>query len=154
MENRIRLTDHFFLDEFEKSEKAVELKINNSIPPNLQRSILRLAQAAEEIRGRLGGATMLISSGYRCITLNRAIGSSDKSAHTRGLAIDFIAPKFGTPYQICMALAKDPTIEFDQLIYEGTWVHFSIDPRMRRELLTKPKGHGDDYIRGIKGDAV
>jgi putative chitinase len=31
---------------------------------------------------------------------------------------------------------KNAGIQFDQLIEEGSWVHASFDPRMRRELLT------------------
>ena len=41
---------------------------------------------------------------------------------------------------MCRAVAGSQ-LAFDQLIEEGTWVHISFDPRMRRQVLTKrPEG--------------
>ena len=102
--------------------------------------IARLKQTAEgmeEVRDLLGGKPILISSGYRSLAVNRALGSSDTSAHVKGYAVDFICPAFGSPLAICKALSKSKGFEFDQLIEEkGQWVHISFDPRMRREVLT------------------
>jgi putative chitinase len=100
----------------------------------------------------LGNNSIRISSGYRCLDLNRAIGSSDLSAHVLGYAVDFTCPTFGTPKEVANKIAESP-IKFDQLIYEGGnggWIHLSIDPRNRRELLTATfKGGKAFYTVGI-----
>jgi len=67
------------------------------------------------------------------------LGSKDTSAHVLGFACDFICPAFGTPLEICKAIEASG-IRFDQLIEEGTWVHLSIDPRMRQQVLTMRNG--------------
>ena len=108
-----------------------------------------LAATLEQIRSLLGNNFIRISSGYRSLALNRAIGSGDSSAHVLGYAVDFTCPKFGTPKEVANKIAESP-IKFDQLIYEGTWVHLSIDPRNRRELLTAHfKNDKATYSKGI-----
>jgi hypothetical protein len=72
-----------------------------------------------------------VTSGYRCYALNRALRSKDTSDHIRMQAVDWSAPSFGTPYEICKALA--PLIDrivIGQLIHEcpapgRLWVHTS-----------------------------
>ena len=109
-----------------------------------------LAATLEQVRSLLDNNSIRISSGFRCLELNRAIGSGDLSAHTLGYAVDFTCPKFGTPKEVANKIAESP-IKFDQLIYEGTWVHLSVDPRNRREVLTAHFGKGKtSYTKGIE----
>jgi hypothetical protein len=96
----------------------------------------------EQVRTELGQVPILISSGYRCPALNKAVGGATQSAHVAGRAVDFTAPRFGTPLIICQHLAKS-TLPFDQLIYENThgitWVHLGIAEEKvapRRQVLT------------------
>jgi hypothetical protein len=92
---------------------------------------------------------MHISSGYRCLALNRVLRSSDSSAHVRGRAADFDAPEYGPPVDICRSIyASD--IRYDQLIYEHTWVHIGwarAGSAPRRETLTLMRG--GTYAHGI-----
>jgi hypothetical protein len=46
---------------------------------------------------------------------------------------------------------KQGAIDFDQLIYEVTWVHISRDPQLREERLTHPTTGG--YLDGIVNTA-
>jgi len=64
-----------------------------------------------------------VNSSYRCLELNRLIGSSDGSQHVQGLAAD-ITSSFGTPEEIMKFLFS---IKFpaDQCFCEGTWLHYS-----------------------------
>ena len=79
----------------------------------------------EKVRAFLG-KPISVSSWYRCLQLNREIGSKDTSQHTKAEAVDFICPAFGTPTDICKLLvANKDLIRFDQLILEHTWVHIS-----------------------------
>jgi hypothetical protein len=136
------LTEHFTLEEFTRSDKARELRINNTPAPTIVANLRRLAKFNELVRLELKGAAMVISSGYRCPALNRAVGGAANSAHLDGLACDFKAPAFGTPMAICQALERS-TLQFDQLIYErvggAVWVHLGIAAEgktPRRQVLT------------------
>ena len=148
----MKLTDHFNLNEFTASQTATRHGINNTPSQVATERLRMLATTLEQVRSLLGNNSIRISSGYRCLDLNRAIGSSDLSAHVLGYAVDFTCPAFGTPKEVANKIAESP-IKFDQLIYEGGnggWIHLSIDPRNRRELLTATfKGGKAFYTVGI-----
>lgn len=136
------ITEHFTLEEFTRSDKARILSIDNTPTPSVVANLRRLARFDELVRLELNGAAMVISSGYRCPALNRAVGGAGNSAHLDGLANDFIAPAFGTPMEICQKLDKS-YLQFDQLIYErvgsAVWVHLGIaaeGTKPRRQVLT------------------
>ena len=49
-----------------------------------------------------------------------------RKSHPRGLAMDFTAPAFGTPLEVCRAIAASE-IDFDQVIHEfGAWCHLGV----------------------------
>ena len=77
---------------------------------------------------------IIISSGYRSPAVNRAVGGAATSAHTKGWAVDFICPGFGSPVQVVEKL-KSSDLIFDQIIEEGTWVHISFAPTMRKQVM-------------------
>ena len=145
----MKLSEHFSLDEFTASETALRKGIDNTPPPAVTEKLRMLAATLEQVRSLLGNNFIRISSGYRSKELNRAIGSGDSSAHVLGYAVDFTCPIFGTPKEVANEIAKS-AIKFDQLIYEGTWIHLSVDPRNRREVLTATFKNGKAYYsRGI-----
>lgn len=133
----MNLTEHFTLAEMTASTTAIRLAIDNRAPAPVIENLRKTAHILEQVRTLLAGAVM-VSSGYRSAALNRAVGGAGSSAHLQGLAADFTCRKFGVPYEICEAIEKSE-IEFEQLIFEGTWVHISA-PRAgaiaRREVLT------------------
>ena len=136
-----RLTIHFTLEEFVFSQTATRRGIDNTPPPEAVDNLMRVARMLEDVRDLLGGIPVLVSSGYRSPQLNAVIaGSSPTSAHMAGLAADFIAPGFGSPKEICLAIAG-AGLEFDQVIHEfGRWVHLELAPEdrvPRRQLLSK-----------------
>jgi hypothetical protein len=146
------LTDHFTLAEMVASQTAARHGIDNTPPPAIIANLQRTAQMLERVRVVLGSKPILISSGYRSPTLNAAVGGVSTSAHTQGLAADFICPGFGSPIEICRKLMVSG-LDFDQLIQEGTWVHIGLaadGKRPRRELLTAHFGpHGATYSGGV-----
>ena len=145
----MKLSMNFALDEFTASQTATRQGIKNTPSTAVVENLRMLAATLEQVRSLLGNHSIRISSGYRCLALNRAIGSGDTSAHVLGYAVDFTCPGFGTPKEVANKIAESP-IKFDQLIYEGTWVHLSIDPRNRREVLTAHFGKGKtSYTKGI-----
>lgn len=145
-----KLSPHFALSEFLRSETAARLGIDNTPAPEILHALQRNAECLEDVR-RLLGVPMHISSGYRSLVLNRAIGSKDSSAHVDGRAVDFDAPQFGSPLNICHRIVASD-ITFDQLIFEHTWVHIAW-PKAgtipRRQVLTLMPG--GTYATGIVG---
>lgn len=130
------LSPHFSLEEMTQSQTASRLGLDNTPSPEVVEQLKITAQCLEGVRTLLG-KPMLVSSGYRSPEVNTAVGSvAPKSAHIYGYAADFIAPGFGSPADVCRAIAASSLI-FDQLLAEGTWVHISFDPRMRRQVMTK-----------------
>jgi zinc D-Ala-D-Ala carboxypeptidase len=138
----MNLTEHFTLDELTVSETAARKGIDNDPPPAVLERLKYTARGLEHIRLILG-VPLIITSGYRSPALNAEVGGSNNSQHTRGEAADFIAPRFGTPLEVCNALTASD-VRFDQLIWEGGWVHVSFtDARTpRREILTWKRGQG------------
>lgn len=129
------LTKHFTLDEFLVSQVAMRKGISNEPTKIVLDNLKKLADTLELIRDVLDGSAITINSGYRSPKLNFAIGGAKTSAHVFGCAADFICPAYGTPRQVADTIANSG-IKFDQLICEGTWVHISIDPKMRGEYLS------------------
>lgn len=151
------LSPHFALAEYLVSETAARRGIDN-VPRDqvILDNLRRTAAAMEEVREILGRNAITVTSGYRCPRLNALIGGSANSAHMQGLATDFIAPRFGVPYDICRALtAHVIRMGIDQLIYEHTWVHVGFrDGPPRHEVKTLVAGN--QYRPGIilRGSAL
>lgn len=150
----MNLSTHFTLDEFIQSDTAERMGINNSLPPELGDNAIGTAAMLERIRAYLveksgRNIPIIITSGYRCPQLNRAIGSGDTSDHRKAMAADFRAPEFGTPLEVCKALAPVVSVlGVGQIIYEHSWVHVStrIPDKLINRIITVS---GRDYIPGI-----
>ena len=126
----IYLTPHFTLEELTASDTADELGISNAATPEVRDRLAQLAGKLEDIRSLLGAKPVMVSSGYRCPQLNKAIGGAETSAHLYGCAADFIVPEFGDPYKICCYLTQLEGFLYDQLINEegggARWVHIGL----------------------------
>ena len=130
-----QLTEHFSLEELTHSDIALRKGLDNTPNAETIANLTELALVLEQVRDLLG-VSIHINSGYRSAKVNAAVGSKETSAHRQGFAADFIAPQFGDPQEICHRI-MDSTIGYDQLIYEfQSWVHISVDPRMRQMNLT------------------
>lgn len=153
--------DHFSIDDMQRSNMAHERGIENSIPPELMESALLTLAMMERIRAKLcslAGRDIPISpsSGYRCPELNWAVrrpkagpGRDASGDHPKAAAMDWCAPRFGTPRQVCEALAPYVSeLGIGQLIYEGIWVHTSRLPQANpvNRIITKV---ADGYAVGI-----
>lgn len=139
-----QLSPHFTLEEMTLSQTASRLGLDNTPSTAVLENLKSTALRMEAVRSLLN-QPILVSSGYRSTAVNAAVGGVADSAHVQGWAVDFIAPGFGDPLDICKAIAAT-NLEFDQVIQEGTWVHISFAPAMRRQLLTK---EGPGYAAGI-----
>lgn len=130
----MQLSAHFTLAEFTLSETAARMGVDNTLPDDLLPAAIATAEMLERIREFLGVRAgkvcrMPITSGYRCMSLNLAVGSSSTSDHPWARAADWSSPDFGRVIEVCRALAPNvSTLGIGQLIYENpspgrVWVH-------------------------------
>lgn len=137
----MKLSKHFALAEFTRSDTAARLKIANAPTPEHLTSLVKLAAALERVRALFGGRPIRITSAYRNPSVNRAVGGVPTSDHAQGWAADFHVDGLT---DLDAARAIDASgLAFDQLIYEpGRCVHLSVAPRMRGERLTQRRLNG------------
>mgnify|MGYP003114524441 FL=1 len=94
---------------------------------------------------------LIITSGYRCITLNSRLGGSNTSQHVFGQAVDIQIPGLTTA-EVYNYIYYQVT-GWDQLIWEyperggSSWVHVSYSSRNRRKttLASKSSTYHDLY---------
>ena len=154
----MKLTQHFSLAEFVRSATAQKLGIDNSLntPDKADQTIVRNLKAlSENILEPLREYTcqpIVISSGYRCPELNKAVGGSSTSAHMSGFAFDLV-PTNGQMRvfkRFCRNFLSDKA--FDQLISEKEnnsgmprWMHVGYKHpdgiRQRRQYLSMIDGN-------------
>ena len=125
----MNLSTHFTLAEMTASATGQRLGINNTPPPEHLAKLTLTAEMLERVRGALA-APVIVTSGYRSMRLNVAVGGVTSSDHARGQAADIVAPGFGTPYEVAKKLAPMVSVlGIGQLILEGIkgkqWVHVS-----------------------------
>lgn len=153
MAKKIYLTDHFTLQEAVKSQTALRKGIDNT-PTDAEKK--KLAQVAlhilEPVR-RYFNIPFSPSSWFRCLELNRELGSNDDSQHVKAEAVDFEIPGIDN---LTLAYWVMENIDFDQIILEchepgdpnSGWVHASfVDPYENRgEVWTYSNGQ---YTMGL-----
>ncbi|AZN69291.1 peptidase M15 [Acinetobacter haemolyticus] len=153
----MRVTKNFTLAELLHSNTAVRLGIKNIPSTDHQANLITAChELFQRVRDVLD-KPVLISSGYRSIAVNNAVGGSKTSAHSVGYAIDFISPSFGSPAAVAKFLATELPkrgIKFDQIILEfDSWVHIGYKNQagqQRGQVLTAKKVKGlTQYSNGI-----
>lgn len=131
----MKLSEHFTLDEMIRSDTALRRGIDNYPSPEVIQYLGETALLLEDVR-QLLGMPIQVTSGYRSLELNRAIGGALNSSHMSGMAADFVCPRYGSPYDICQTIINSGMV-FDQLIHEFTsWVHISWSPNPKQQVLT------------------
>ena len=150
---RVRLSDHFVLSEFTRSNTAKKRGIDNTPTAYHIDNLRNLAVACELVRHKAGGKSIRITSGYRGDALNAAIGGAKGSYHRWGLAAD-LRCKHISIRDLARACATVPLI--DKVIYEDLrgrrWVHIQIakpgdTPRCEFYNAVDKTGGGVRYIR-------
>jgi len=142
----MRLSEHFTLEEFTKSQTALRRGIinkpNQSAIDNMERLAIGILESVREHYG----IPFSPSSGYRCPALNSAVGSRPTSQHIWGEAVDFEVPGVSN---VVLAHWIAESLIFDQLILEcynpaegpnSGWVHCSLKADNNRgRILTITK---------------
>lgn len=121
--NDRKLSPNFWLSELTVTQQR---GLDNTPDPAALGNLERLAATMERVRDVLGGHPIYITSGYRSVEVNRAVGGSPSSEHMSGRAVDFTCPAFGTPLAVCHHL-QHAAVNYNQLIHEWRrWTHLSI----------------------------
>jgi len=122
----MNITPHFTWAEAQTTSTGAD----NTIAAQVHKDrIINTAYNMEIVRAVLLRNPVTINSWYRSPAVNQAVGGSPTSEHPLGAAVDFVCPAFGIPYQICQSLVQHAYIlNYNQLIYEGAWVHISFPP--------------------------
>ena len=146
------LSKNFSLEEMCKSSTALRKGINNSPNQDQIKSLTVLCEnILQPIRDQFGA--FIVSSGFRCIDLCKAIGSKSTSQHAKGEAADIEIP--GVDNAVLAKYIQD-SLNFDQLILEcytgepsSGWVHVSYVAlhTNRKDVLTYDRTNG--YRKGL-----
>lgn len=128
---------YFSFAEFERSETAARLGIDNAVPAALRGNVEVLVDRVLDPLREAWGKPIVVTSGYRCPALNKAVGGSGTSHHMRGMAADISTGDRVENRKLFQKII-DLGLPFTQLIDEKgfQWVHVSLDPgNVKREVL-------------------
>ena len=149
----MKLSQHFDLSEFTRSESAKREGLDNTpTSEHLENIKILCEKVLEPIRLRY--SSINISSGYRGKMLNHFIGGSVNSDHCVGRAVDLDMDDVGTGVtnKEIFDYIKD-NLEFDQLINEFNyaWVHVGYrQGANRKQVLKAVKEKGKTVYQVIK----
>lgn len=136
---------YFSIQELTKSATAQRLGIKNDPSIGECQHLTALVDNILDPLREAYGKPIIVSSGYRCEKLNRAVGGSATSQHVKGEAVD-IRSVVDTPEENkkLFDLIVKLGLPFDQLIneYNYDWVHVSFSTRHRRQKLRAIKTNG------------
>lgn len=129
MTKDIQLTRHFMLSEFTKSSTAEAHGIDNTPSLEVVSNLQYLCREVLEPLREWMNEPIIISSGYRCPKLNKAVGGVSKSQHLTGEACDIHLPSKDIGRRYAEFILDN--CRFDQMLFEtdsnGTsWLHVSI----------------------------
>jgi hypothetical protein len=139
----MKLSKNLSLAEFTRSQTAKRRGIDNTPDGDHLEAAKKLAENIfQPIREHFGKA-IFISSGYRSEALNKAIGGSITSQHSKGEAIDIDMDGHGKPTNTEVFYYIKNNLNFDQLIWEfgddekPDWVHVSFKTmgKQRNQVL-------------------
>ena len=133
----MKLSKNFSRAEIEHSNTAKRLGISNEMSDkhleNMQRVIDNLIQPMRDAIGPIR-----ISSGYRSPKLNKAIGGSSRSQHSKGEALDLqFWEKGKMNNKVNYDWVLESGVEFDQMIneFDYSWIHISLKSRENRSQI-------------------
>lgn len=135
---------YFTIAEFVKSETAEKKGIDNRLPKELLPNAQALIDNVLDPLRKAYGKPIVVSSGYRCEALNKAVGGSKTSDHMNGRAADIVGtPNTPAENRKLFNLIQELKLPFDQLIWEKgdvvgpDWVHVSYRGEGNRNQVLK-----------------
>ena len=135
---------HFNLSEFFVSSAADKNGIKNEPSSDEKASVERninllVDNVLDPIRDKLC-TPIIITSGYRCLQVNKLVGGANNSQHMSGCAADFHVKGFTRSMMYNVFFGIYYTIDFDQIIYyrNKNIIHISyVENGNRHEAFVK-----------------
>lgn len=126
----MKLTENFDLSEFVESSTAKRLNIDNTPSDEVISNLKRLCYLLLQPLRNIINEPIIINSGFRCASLNKAVGGVSSSQHKLGLAADIVCYGF-TSFQLFTKIkqlceADKSILLIDQCIVYDTFVHVSV----------------------------
>ncbi len=122
-------SDYFTLQEFIKSSTATRLKIDNTPNAEIVRNLEYGVQMVLDPLRRIHQKPIIITSGFRCAKLNKAVGGVTNSWHTKGNAADIRIKNEEEAKEIFDILKTLPSV--DTVLFEHSrssqWIHVQWD---------------------------
>lgn len=141
----MNLSPNFTIEALIRSSTADRLGIDNTPSDEIRDRLAQVAgKVLEPVRSHYN-RPVTVNSGYRCLELNRAIGSKDTSQHITGHAVDFEIAGIDNHE---LAIWCRDNLDYDQLIAEyladgspdAGWIHISwTGTNHRKSVLTIDK---------------
>ena len=129
---------YFTLEELIKSSTARRKDIPNLPNGEQKENLIALVDNVLDPLRKLWGKPIIVTSGFRCAKLNRAVGGVAKSQHTKGQAADIRTVENTTmENKRLFDVAMRSGLPFDQLIdeYGYNWIHISFNAKGNRKQV-------------------
>lgn len=129
----MQLTPNFTLEELCTTNKKDLLELNINEAKKQMGRMYQLAGFAQRIR-EIIRKPIIVTSGFRCVKLNNAVGGSLTSQHLLAEALDIKVSGKTSKELIQMLIASD--LKYDQIIWEtsgnASWAHVSIGSKKEK----------------------
>ena len=140
--------NYFTIEELTYSQTAVKRGIRNETTPEVEKNLTALVCVVLDPAREKWGKPILVTSGYRCPELNKAVGGVPTSQHLKGEAADIVTGSRRENAELGRLIVKSGC--FDQVIFENSnkectecdWIHVSWKRvgENRRQALRMVKG--------------
>ena len=130
---------YFTHKELTRSVTAKNKGIDNTPGEVEKNNLIALVENVLDPLREAWGQPIIITSGYRCPALNRAVGGAAASQHVKGEAADIrTVSDTVEDNKALYELIKILNLPIDQCIneYGYDWIHVSYSPRNRRKFFS------------------
>lgn len=145
---------YFTIKELTNSATAKRKGIDNRPTQEVTTALVALVDNVLDPLRQAYGKPIVVTSGYRSVKLNKAVGGASSSQHVKGEAADIRSvsddPKEN---KVIFDLIRKLGLPFDQLINEFgyDWVHVSFSRfKKRGQVLSAVKKNGKTIYSNIK----
>lgn len=145
---------YFTIKELTASTTAKRKGIDNTPSTEVTSALNALVDNVLDPLRQAYGKPIVVTSGYRCAKLNKAVGGASSSQHVTGEAADIRSvsddPKEN---KVIFDLIRKLGLPFDQLINEFgyDWVHVSFSRfKKRSQVLSAVKKNGKTIYSNMK----
>ena len=122
----------FSIEELTQSATAKRLGIDNTPSDKIKKNLTLFINTVLDPIREDWGSPIIVSSGYRCPELNKAVGGANTSGHQYGYCADLQVKgglkKIRELADFIFKWMKDHNMKWDEILFEQsggvTWLHF------------------------------